>query len=191
MPGVFVMKKNKKKTAKNCKKDNKKTKEVKITEERQSFVFKERARGKSYQGVANSFADEFGVKIGLTGIRDFLKRHEEQYRAFMKDLKDVRLANEKARIYELEGKAVLLGSKIDYILTSVAPSMWDSINLSSLIKEFRELLNQIAIESGDRTDKGGNEKSQVIQIYNNIPGVLADNGSSDKKQNSRIDLSKI
>lgn len=154
MSGVFSkMKTKKKKTANNHKNNNKKTKRVIITVERQPFVFQERARGKSYQGIANSIEEEFGDKITLFGVRDFLDRHKTEYDEYLQEIRDVRLANCKARILELQTKAEKLGLKIDDILETIPYSKWDRINISGLIKEFRGLLDQLSQESGDKVQK--------------------------------------
>jgi len=141
------------KNIKHLKGRGKKPQQVKITEERYPFIFERIARGATYETTAQEFQAEFNVKISLQGIADFCYKHPEQYKEFLDDIRQVRLANAKARILESQAKVEKLGAKIDDILENVPYSKWDRINISALIREFRGLLDQISQDCGDKVQK--------------------------------------
>lgn len=180
-----MTKKNSQNKAKNSTSTNNR---VKITPERKPFIFQRIAEGKPYEQTAQEFNKEFKTKITLHAIYNFLHRHPDEYKEFLDDIRQVRLANAKARILDIQGLADKMRKKIEGEIDSMTPKLWAGANMDANLRELRGLYEQIAKDSGDRTDKGGDgqKPSQIIQIINNIPDTLADNVKSSKNSRFKV-----
>lgn len=156
----------------------------------ESFIFECRSRNVSYRKIADQLvqSEEFKIKsVDHTTIFDFFKNRPENYKKYLADLKQVRSANAKCRLLELEEIKDKLKEKIIEILGYV-PRQWEELNLSSLLSQFVNLMDQIRIDCGDKAkDKNGERRDQtVIQIINTIPGMFADGNSNDTgKENTK------
>jgi hypothetical protein len=154
----------------------------KITDERKPFIFERVAAGVPGTVIAEEFGQEYEL-IDQSSVNEFLRLHPEEYKEWrdrnFKD--DVRLAARKARLVALQRKVNLLGRKIDEILKTMPKRQYGECGLTFLLKEYREYIEQIRDESGDKPRTGkdeGDRGGQVIQIFNTIPGMYGD-GDSD------------
>lgn len=162
-----------------------------IVPERYSLVFQRIASGKSYQETANDFNLEFGTKITLGAIYKFIHTHPDQYKEYLDKVKEVRLANAKARILDLQGLADKMRKKIEGEIDSMTPKLWAEADMGANIRELRGLYEQIAKDSGDRTDKGdkGGKEGHTFYVINHLPGVLANvNTKSSNIEGNRFKI---
>lgn len=157
---------------------------AKILPEHQPFVFECFAKGMSGQKIADEVKENYKIDISKQGLHDYRLRHRGDYEEFLTRIKEVRSANAKCRLLELEEIKDKLKEKIIEILGYV-PRQWEELNLSSLLSQFVNIMDQIRIDCGDKAkDKNGEKRDQtVIQIINTIPGMFADgdNGDTGKK----------
>lgn len=124
----------------------------KIFPEHQPFVWLWLAEGQTYQQTADLLKEKFNIQITLNGVYDYQQRHREDWEDYLTKIKEVRLANAKARILERQRIANKLRDKIIEIL-DMPPVFWKDLNVASLIKEHNALLTQIQDESGDKVHK--------------------------------------
>ena len=155
----------------------------KITEEHEPFIFEQRAKGFSYRGLADALKEEYNVLVDHTSIFYYFRSHIEGYRAYLSDLKEVRLANAKARIFGLQQMAEKLSESIFNIIQTVPKKQWDAIHLAGLIREYRELLAQIQDEVGDKIHKVKAEGITGDLIF----GDKVINAFADKAIKARIE----
>jgi len=124
----------------------------KIFPEHQPFVWLWLAEGQTYQKTADLLKEKFNIQITFNGVYDYQQRHWEDWEEYLAKIKEVRLANAKARILERQRIANKLRDKIIEIL-DMPPIFWKDLNVASLIKEHNALLTQIQDESGDKIHK--------------------------------------
>lgn len=175
-----------------------------ITDETQDHIWQCFIRGLSYRLTTVSYNREYkdwlkerGKPKGISwqSIQKHSRAHLKDYDSYREDKKQERLAAERARIAELTDQAEERKKEIVWMKENLTPQQRVEARYLETIKEFRATLEQIATDSGDRTDKGkddSNKPSTVILIENHIPGVWAgDNEHSSSKQNSRFNLDKL
>lgn len=121
----------------------------KILPEYYPFIYQNVASGKTYEEAAGAVKDEFGVSVTRQAIGALLLRNQEDYRAYLAELKDVRTANAKARLLDMEKVADKLKDRLAEIMGFV-PNLWTKLQLSKLINCYVNLMEQIAVDSGDR-----------------------------------------
>lgn len=123
--------------------------------EREPFVYKLWARGKSYRSIAKAFSEEY-EEIDHSTIFVFIKEHSEEAKAFKEEfyvnIKAIPIANSVCRIEELEDTRAELKDAIHSIM-NYEPRLWEELNLASLIRELRGLTEQIQDEAGDKVTK--------------------------------------
>ena len=156
----------------------------KILPEHEVFVYQSVASGKSYQETADAVKEKFKVSITKQGIGEFLQRNSEAYLIYLAKLKDVRLANAKARLLDMQGVANQLKEKLHEI-TGYAPILWQELKLSSLINSYVNLMEQIAVDSGDRRqgDRRSDAPSQTL-IFNDVTiNEFADKAIHEARKN--------
>jgi len=155
----------------------------KITVDRQPFVYEAWVRGKSYRDIAEMFSKEY-EPIDHSTIFVFIKEYFEEAKKFREEfyanIKAIPIANAPVRIKELEDTRTKLKGAIDKIMV-YEPRQWDTLNLASLVRELRGLTEQIQDEAGDKIQKvKGEGMASPIQIFNYMPGVLADVNGSER-----------
>lgn len=158
-----------------------------ITEEREPFVFQLAIKGKGCPEIAKRFAEKFGVTIDQSNVNRHLKK--PAYKKFkdewLSNVKQEPMSYARYRIDERREIADDLKPKIVEILALPARS-WQEFHLGILIREYRNILNDIAEEAGDKRKEGDKEHQTIIQIINTIPGMFADGNSSDAgKENTK------
>ena len=136
----------------NLKNNNKPGSTKKILPEHQLFVWLWLAEGRTYQKTADLLKEKFNIQITFNGVYDYQKRHDEEWKEYLTKIKEVRLANAKARILDRQAIANKLKDKIFEIL-DMSPIFWKDLNVAALIKEHNALLTQIQDESGDKVHK--------------------------------------
>lgn len=142
----------------------------KIISERQPFIFELWARGKSYRFMAEEFTREFKEKIDHISIFKFIRDNFEQAKAFRDEfyanIKAIPIANASVRVKELSLMAETLGLKLYEIMT-YTPKLWESLKLAGLVNAWKDLLEQIQDEAGDKVQKfkGEGLASQQTNYY--------------------------
>lgn len=146
----------------------------KILPDHQPFVFLWLAAGKTYQAIAELFKQEFKITITFNGVYDYHQRHKAEYELFLKDIKEVRLANAKARIIELQTMTEKLRDRIFDIL-DMSPKYWKDLKVSSLIARFNDLIAQMHEQSGDKVEKFKGELTGDPALFGDkVINVFAD-----------------
>lgn len=169
--------------AKNClKKSNNIGNAKKILPEHQPFVWQWLAEGRTYQKTADLLKEEFNIQITFNGVYDYQKRHDEEWKEYLGKIKEVRLANAKARILERQRIGNKLRDKIIEIL-DMPPRFWKDLNVALLIREFNSLLEQIQDEAGDKITKlkgEGFDSHQHFYLGDKLVNEIADQAVSEE-----------
>jgi len=175
------------KTSKNLKNKGGRPKDPIITPQVEVFIFQQRASGKTLKQTVGGIKDNFKKNISISSVHEYLGRYPERYKEFLADVKAIRLANATARILELQEIANKLKELIMDGAKKFTPRQWAQGDINGMVRELKGLYEQIARDAGDRPRNGDKKDSaQVIQIFNHLPGVLADATKSSTDQNKRF-----
>ncbi len=140
----------------------------KIRREHETLIFEAKCLGKTLREIQKRLSEEYQIEVSLQAIDQYFRRHLDRYEEYVSALKDVRLANAKARLLEMQSVANRLKEKILEVM-SYAPKLWQKLKLANLINSYINIMEQIAVDAGDRRhgDRRSDAPSQNL-IFNDV-----------------------
>ena len=152
-----------------------------ITPERETWVFERRLEGMHFETMAEEFEKVFDVSISFHRLSQLITDNPERWKDYLSKLQDLRLANRKARISDLQKIADKLKEKIEDALDSMPPRQFKEMGLAELIREHSNLLARIQDECGEKIHKFAGEGNNSIIFGDVIVNQIAEQTLSARK----------